>query len=191
LKGRSAFDGLLVLDGPKDAGIVVAERPNLQIATIIARSPGFAQAVKAAYGLDLPNGPKRIVAHDVTFLGAGPRTWLVICAGDRPLASDLKQSLGVHAAVTDQSDGYGVLRVAGSKTRALLAKGIPIDLHPRTFATDDVALTICAHIGIILWRVDTSSAFDVAMFRSLCGSFWAWLAESAEEFGLRVNAIGS
>jgi sarcosine oxidase subunit gamma len=188
LKARSAFDGLLVPGGPKDAGIVVTERKDLQIATVIARSSGFAEAIKTAYGIALPSGPKRIVAHEITFLGTGPRAWFALRAGERPLASDLEQSLGEHAAVADQSDGYGVLRVSGAKVRALLAKGVPIDLHPRAFAADDVAVTVCSHIGIMLWRSDADSSFDIAMFRSLCSSFWSWLSESAEEFGLRVEA---
>ncbi|MBN8957521.1 MAG: sarcosine oxidase subunit gamma [Rhizobiales bacterium] len=188
LKARSAFDGLLVPGGPKDAGIVVTERKDLQIATVIARSSGFAEAIKTAYGIALPSGPKRIVVHEITLLGTGPRAWFALRAGERPLASDLEQSLGEHAAVADQSDGYGVLRVSGAKVRALLAKGVPIDLHPRAFAADDVAVTVCSHIGIMLWRSDADSSFDIAMFRSLCGSFWSWLSESAEEFGLRVEA---
>jgi sarcosine oxidase subunit gamma len=188
LKARSAFDGLLVPGGSKNAGIVVAERTDLQIATVIARSSGFAEATKAAYGIALSSGPKRAVAHDITFLGTGPRAWFALRAGERPLASDLEQSLGAHAAVADQSDGYGVLRVSGAKVHALLAKGVPIDLHSRAFAADDVAVTACSHIGIMLWRGDADTSFDIAMFRSLCGSFWNWLSESAEEFGLRVEA---
>jgi sarcosine oxidase subunit gamma len=188
LKARSAFDGLLVPGGPKDAGIVVTERMNLQIATVIARSSGFAEAINGAYGIALPSGPKRVAAHDITFLGTGPRAWFALRAGERPLASDLDQVLGAHAAVADQSDGYGVVRVSGTKVRALLAKGVPIDLHPRAFAADDVAVTVCSHIGIMLWRSDADTSFDIAMSRSLGGSFWSWLSESAEEFGLRVEA---
>ncbi len=186
LKVRGAFDGLLVPGGPKDAGIVVTERASLQIATVVARSRELAAVIEATYGIALPSGPKRVVARDVTFLGTGPRTWFAFRPGDRPLASDLGQALGEHAAIVDQSDGYGVLRIAGSRTRALLAKGVPIDLHPRAFAADGVAATVCSHIGIVLWRSDADSSFDIALFRSLCGSFWSWLSESAEEFGLRV-----
>jgi sarcosine oxidase subunit gamma len=187
LKARGAFDGLLVPGGPKDAGIVVAERPNLQIASVVARSPAFAPAVKTAYGIDLPDGSKRVVANGLVFLGTGPRTWLAVRADGSSLAAELRQSLGSSAAVADQSGGYGVLRIAGRKVRALLEKGVPVDLHPQTFAQDDVAATTCGHIGLILWRADTDSTFDVALFRSLCGSFWRWLAASAEEFGLRVD----
>ncbi|MGE0749668.1 MAG: sarcosine oxidase subunit gamma [Variibacter sp.] len=188
LKTCSAFDGLLVPGGPKDAGIVVAERANLQIASVMARSPTFAQAVKAAYGINLPDGSKRVVVKGLAFLGTGPRTWLAVRAGGAPLAAELRQFFGASAAVADQSDGYGILRIAGRKVRALLEKGVPLDLHPHAFAQDDVAATTCAHIGLILWRADTDSTFDVALFRSLCESFWRWLAASAEECGLRVDA---
>ena len=41
--------------------------------------------------------------------------------------------LAAHAAIVDQSHGRTILRVTGPKVRDALAKGVPVDLHPRAF----------------------------------------------------------
>ena len=77
-------------------------------------------------------------------------------------------------------------RVSGPKTRQVLAKGISLDLDARVFKPGDVALTLAEHIAVQLWQVDDRPSYEIAMFRSLAGSFWHWLAASAEEFGYEV-----
>jgi len=98
------------------------------------------------------------------------------------------------ASVSDQSSGYALLRLTGPKLRDALAKMLPIDLHERAFATGDVASTLASHVGVTLWRLedgaDGSPVFEIAMFRSLAGSFWHALTSSAAEFGLVVTAVG-
>ena len=86
------------------------------------------------------------------------------------------------ASVTDQSDGYAVVRVSGPKARDVLAKGFPIDLHHRAFGPADVASTQVAYMGATLWQVDDAPTFEIALFRSFAGSFEHWLTESAAEF---------
>jgi heterotetrameric sarcosine oxidase gamma subunit len=67
---------------------------------------------------------------------------------------------------------------------ACFPKGVPIDLHPAAFA-DDVAVTVIAHIGAIVWQ-SAPDHFSIAIFRSYAGSFWHWRAASAAEFALIV-----
>jgi heterotetrameric sarcosine oxidase gamma subunit len=106
----------------------------------------------------------------------------------------LEREIGSTATVTDQSDGYAVLRLAGPRLRDTLAKIISIDLHSRAFKSGDVASTVASHMGVTLWRLDDepdgSPVFEVAVFRSLAGSFWAALSQSAAEFGLAVAPPG-
>jgi len=95
--------------------------------------------------------------------------------------------IGAFAAVCDQSDGYAVLRLTGPMLRSALSKLIPIDLHSRAFKAGDVASTVAAHMGVTLWRLpdaDGALVVDIAVFRSLAGSFWHALAQSSAEFGL-------
>jgi sarcosine oxidase gamma subunit len=56
-----------------------------------------------------------------------------------------------------------------------------------------VASTLASHVGATLWRledIDDLPVFEIAVFRSLAGSFWQTLTASAAEFGfVSVRAI--
>lgn len=125
-------------------------------------------------------------------MGLGPESWLASCefAGNE-FAVSLQESIGAPASISDQSDGYAVLRLSGSKVREMLAKLIPIDVHPRAFRPGDVASTVASHMGVTLWRLhdaaDGSPVFEMAVFRSFAAAFWHALSESAAEFGLFVT----
>jgi len=119
-------------------------------------------------------------ANGVTALGIGPGRWLFLGSTPEQLAP-----LSGLASLSDHSDGYAVFELWGPKIRETLAKGVPVDLHPTVF-TDDVAVTVIAHIGAIVWQ-SAPDRFSIAIFRSYAGSFWHWLAASAAEFGLTVE----
>ena len=87
------------------------------------------------------------------------------------------------ASIADQSDGRVVLRLRGDRVRDVLAKGVPVDLHPRSFKTGDVASTLVAYIGVQIQQLDDRPTFQLMAFRSLAGSLWSWLTKSAAEFG--------
>jgi sarcosine oxidase subunit gamma len=187
---RSAFAGLLQpVDAANAAGVTVSECPDLQIATVIARHDRDALAgkIQAAFGFGLPAGPHWIGNRGLALVGTGPRTWLAIREDGGPLHGDLEGALGDTAAIADQSDGYAVLHVSGPKTRATFEKGLGVDLHPTAFRAGDAAVTTCSHLGVILWQLDETPSYRIALFRSLAGAFWHWLSDSAAEFGLSVE----
>ena len=194
LTERPAFASLLSAVGPETrAGVLVSEPSDLQLATVIPRQgrrDALADRLRATYGVDLPGGPKRVASDGLALLGTGPRTWLAQRTGGPALASELARTLGDVAAVSDQSDGYAVLRLTGEKLRATFEKGLAVDLHPRAFRPGDVAVTTCAHLGVIVWQLDEAPTYEVAVFRSLAASFWHWLSESAAEFGLGLVPSG-
>ncbi len=191
LAERSAFAGRIRRVGPDPAGIRVAERPELGLATLLARretGPELGELVLARYGIALPQGPFRVRAQGTAFMGIGPGAWLVAMDGGSALIADLAATLVGCACVSDQSDGLGVLRVEGPRIRETLAKGLPIDLHSVSFGRDSVAVTIAAHIGLTIWSVDGRSdaepAYEIAVSRSLAGAFYRWLEDSGAEYGL-------
>ena len=193
LTARSAFSCLLVAVG-NGRGITVTDRDGLGLATVAVRrgeSSRLSRRIRESFGIELPEGPTLAAAGDVSFAGTAPGTWLAIRErGGNDFAAALRQDIESAAAVTDQSDGYGVLRLEGPKVRHALAKLVPIDLHPLAFAPGAVAATIAAHMGIILWRLQDAgggAVFEIAVFRSLASSFWHALSESAAEFGLAVG----
>jgi len=173
-----------------EPGIVIAERSGLGLATVAARKgPPVRAAVKASYRVDLPDDSTVVQGPEVSFVGYGPGQWLAVSeklAGDG-LAQDLKHRLKGLASVSDQSGGRTVLRLSGPRARDVLAKGLPIDLHPRAFGPGSAATSTISLMGVQLWQVDDAPSYDIALFRSLSASFWRWLTASAAEFGYEVT----
>jgi|HubBroStandDraft_2_1064218.scaffolds.fasta_scaffold261036_2 heterotetrameric sarcosine oxidase gamma subunit len=178
---------------PGRAGVLVCER-NPQLATIIVyrgRRADASARLKARYGLALPDGPRRLVNGGSTVTGVGPRTWLFQRETGPPLETELSEVLGDAAAVTDQSDGYATIRLTGPCSAGVLEKGISIDLHDRVFLPGFAAATSCAHLGIILWRLEDANGhpvYEIAVFRSLARSLWHFIEQNAAEFGLAAMA---
>lgn len=146
------------------ADFTMIERSGLALATVMARKGADHAAIQAAAGGKM--------------IPTGPGTWLA--EGDAEL---LAVRLAGLAYVSDQSGGYIVHRVAGPATRALLQKGVAIDLDPTAFGPGSAAVTVIAHIGVILWQVDDAPTYDLALFRSFAGSFQHWVSAAAQ--GLR------
>jgi heterotetrameric sarcosine oxidase gamma subunit len=193
LKPASAFPELRGSVEPSRAGILVRER-NPQLATMIVykgRRPDVSARLEAHYGLALPDGPRRVANGALAVIGLGPRAWLFQREAGRPLAAELSEAIGDAAAVTDQSDGYATLRLIGPRAAALLEKGVSIDLHDGVFLPGSAAVTSCAHLGIMLWRIENENdhpVYEIAVFRSLARSLWHFIEESAAEFGFAVMA---
>jgi methylglutamate dehydrogenase subunit D len=97
----------------------------------------------------------------------------------------LRARIGTAGAVTDQSDARVVLQVGGSLAADALAKGVGIDLHPRSFAPGDVAVTLVGHVSALLWREE--SGFGCAVASGYAASVAAFLIDAALEFGLEVS----
>jgi methylglutamate dehydrogenase subunit D len=100
--------------------------------------------------------------------------------------TELKSKLEGLASVSDQSHGRVVIRIDGPKTRALLSKGTPVDLHESEFPIGKSALTQMAHVSVHLTR-SGQDEFTLSVFRGFSESFWEWLTSQAGEFGYQVN----
>lgn len=191
LRAKSALPGLSGAAEISRAGVIVCER-DLQLATVMAykgRRAAVAAQLRERYGLSLPEGARRETSGTSALIGLGPRTWLFERESGPALEPELSRVLADIAAVTDQSDGYVVLRLTGRNVRDVLAKGISIDFHDQVFVPGCAAGTSCAHIGVIVWRLadaNGSAVFEIAVFRSLARSLWHFFEESVAEFGLAV-----
>jgi heterotetrameric sarcosine oxidase gamma subunit len=180
--------GALTAGHAGTAGMMVSER-SVSMCSVIVRKGGhalLAERVQAEFGVELPQARKTTGAGPVEFIWAGRDQWLAVSeAGDgRALEQRLRSALGPAASLNDQSDGRTVLRLSGPRVRDALAKGVPVDLHPRVFKSADTAMTVVSYINVHLWRVDDAPTYDIAMFRSFAVAFWDWLAAAAAEFGI-------
>ncbi len=194
---RGAWADVLV-DSPADAtrpvGVRATAREGLGVAGVLAPRGGEAalsKLVATRYGLELPATPRAVRGAAETFVWAGPERWLFVADRKQGFVEELKP-LSKLAAVSDQSDGRAALRLAGRNVRDMLAKGCMIDLHLKAFPPGAAAMTIIAHIGVHLWRIDeptheSDAAFDILIPRSMAASFWSWAEASAAEFGCGVT----
>lgn len=196
LPARSALSGVAVpgrygwKDGP--AGITLGERLSVGLATVMARkgqAAGLRDAVQSAYGLVLPDTSRHVAGPAAGFIGTAPGQWLAVSEQfpNGELAADLSRTLAGLASISDQSDGRAIVRIRGPRARDVLAKGLPIDLHPSVFRPGSATTSVIALMGVTLWQVDDGPVYDIAVFRSLAGSFWKWLKDSAAEFGYVVE----
>lgn len=189
---RLPVTGVALGAGPGGApGVTALIRDGLGLAAVMAgkgAASALAGRVRTIFKLDLPTDPRRAAADGLALVGTGPGAWLAVAdRGGNALAVTLARELAGFATVTDQSDGYFMVRLAGPRVRETLAKLVPVDVHERSFAVDAAASTVVAHIGVTLWRredaPDAIPVFEIVLFRSLAQSFWHALAEAAAEFG--------
>lgn len=156
------------------------EREDLGIATVMARKGVDAIVLGAAFDVTMPTGSFVAEGDGASLIGTGPGVWLALI--DRPSAywtETLATKLTGLASVSDQTSGYVVFRVSGSGARALLQRGAFIDLDPAVFIPGSAASTAIAHISVILWQVDLTPTFEVAVYRSFARSFREWIATTA------------
>lgn len=192
IEAVSAFAGLAV-PGRRDGagGLLVAEHVGFGLAGVAERQGRrneFAKAVTGRFGITLAAGAKVSASGDLSFIGTGPASWLVMNSfGGWRFADELRAALAETAAVCDQSSGYGVLRLSGARVREVLAKGVPIDLDPVAFGPGDAAATLASHFGVVLWQVNQVPTYDIVVARSFARSFWHWLETSAATAGLVVG----
>lgn len=172
-------------------GVRLAERPLGKLD--LRGSPedrAFMSAVGRVLDLLLPTEPCTSAGKGkVTALWQGPDRWLVTCPEpDAPLfAKLLREALtGVHAAVTEVTDGRVALQLAGPDARAVLAKGCPLDLDAGQFDPGRVAGSLLAKAEILLHCTGPDS-FDLYVARSFSSYLWAWLEDAGLEYGVVVE----
>jgi len=167
-----------------DSAVSIAQVTDYALATVMARrnqAAELARRVREAFGLELPLVPRRTAAGATAFAWAGPGQWLAMTtqSDGAAFARTLRTTLQGAASVSDQSDGRVAFRISGRGAREALAKGVPIDLHPRAFASGDTAVTIAAHISIHIWQIDALPSYELAVARSMAGSLFDWLRSAA------------
>ncbi len=160
--------------------MLIEERTGFGLATVMARGGVTPAAIPGALGLPALDGPRVSRDGARALIGTGPGAWLAHADDAAPdWADDLRTRLDGLASVSDQSGSYTILRLSGSGARTLLQRGAAIDFHPDAFGPGSVAVTVIAHIGVIIWQVDALPTYDVAVFRSFGPSFRHWVQATA------------
>lgn len=175
-------------DGPAGVTAYVVER--VALATLTARKGKVADVVAAAasgFGIALEDRPKVSLAAEGAFMGTAPGKWLVSAPGTpEALEARLSEAFAGLAAVTDQSDANLVLDIYGPQVGAVLAKLVPVDLHPSVFTTGDVAATLVSLIPLTFWQLNDTPAYRFAVPRSFAPAFLRALVAAGAEAGIDI-----
>ena len=171
------------------AGVQLGEHAWLGYLNLRSQDESFAKAVKKVTKLELPDTPNTVSGNsEHTLCWLGPDEWLLIATpGEQDeLADKLRAALnGQHFAVTDNSSGLTTITISGKKARTVLAKGCPLDLHPRIFSAGKCAQTVLAKTSVLLLP-QFEDSLRIIVRRSFADYLWRWLVDAAEEYGLAV-----
>ena len=180
-------------------GVRLGERQDL--GKIALRGDAHDRAFMAAVGrvldLLLPTDPCTSAAKaQMGALWLGPDEWLLTCPTQdvAGLLGALRAALAdVHAAITDLTDGRVAFRVAGPSARDVLAKGCPLDLHPRAFPRGNCAGSLLAKAAVLIHLLDDDRergpSFDVYVARSFAHYLWTWLEDAGREYGVAIEPM--
>jgi sarcosine oxidase, subunit gamma len=178
-------------------GVRLAERQGLGKIDLRGdpQDRAFMAAVGRVLDLLLPGEPCTSARKEqIAALWLGPDQWLVTCpAEDVPaLIDSLREALAdIHAAITDVTDGRVAFRVAGPSARDVLARGCPLDLHPRAFAFGSCAQSLLAKAAVLIHLLEDDPergpSFDVYVARSFAHYLWLWLEDAGREYGVQIE----
>lgn len=178
------------------AGIAMAERPFPGIVNLRGQHKLVSAAFEPAFGFALPaeanstaGNRKADAKTSVTALWLGPDEWWVLGADGAELTEKLAKVLaGQPAAVTEVGESRSCITVAGPHARDLLAKGCPLDLHPRVFQPGGCAQSTLGKAGVLIHQLGDEPAYDIYVLRSFAEYLWLWLEDAAQEYGMAVVA---
>jgi sarcosine oxidase subunit gamma len=156
-----------------------------------AWSDAFASAVQQTLGVNIPaTSPGTAKSDDLTALWMGPDRWWLVADGPvLPSVNELHQKLAAfNAAVVEVGDAFVAVKIAGPKSRDVLAKGCTIDLHPRAFKTGSVVQTNLAKAQIALYQLDETT-YQIFARRSFAEYLWTWLEDAGIEYGVSIETV--
>ena len=131
----------------------------------------------------MPRKANTVAEHGGLFaFWLGPDEWLVHCelAHTEKIMQQLAESLAAtNYAATEVTDYYTVLELSGESAAAALARGCPLDLHPRAFKPGGCAQTRFGNASVLLHRVE-AARFNVQVRWSFTEYVWDYLARAID-----------
>ena len=163
-----------------DRAIRAVARDDFALVSLAARrgaAAALAATVRRELGATLPVPGTWTAAGDLTCICTAPGQWLVMQArDDGALLARLTVAVQACGLLIDLSDSRVAVCIAGAGAREVLAKGLPLDLHPRAMRAGDAAATVAAHVPVLVRQLDDAPTYELMCARSLAGSLHRWLA---------------
>ena len=156
-----------------------------------AREPRFVDAMRRVVDIALPVVPNTTAKNGaLTAFWLGPKSWLLIANNAAVLTEFESRRDALNAvggALFDVSASRVAWTVAGALAATVLAKGCPLDFHPRAFREAACAQSVFGHVNALFYKRDASPAFTVLVARSFARDVWRTLCRSASQYGYDVR----
>lgn len=173
LDPRSPLDGYAETFG----SVALAEVTGLALVSAAIPNGGdeaFAAALAEGLGAARPATGASVAGdrYGARLLGMQPDQLFILFDAPDPdrAAETVADALGPAAYVTDQSDSWAMLRIAGAGVRAALERICMLDLDAAAFPEGRVARTVMEHLAVIILR-DGADSFLLLSPRSSARSF--------------------
>ncbi|WP_244816730.1 sarcosine oxidase subunit gamma [Caballeronia sp. Lep1P3] len=169
----------------------LSERPFLELVNVRgdARDAAFVRALQSVTGCAPPAQPNTVAkGNGYTMLWLGPDEWLLQseAAHDASRAAPMEAKLrdafadaGTFASAVDIGSGYTVLDIDGPRTRDVLARGCPLDLHRKAFGVGQCAQSHYFKASITLVPLG-GDRFEIIVRRSFADYFVKIMLDAAE-----------
>ena len=173
-------------------GVTFDVRPPrclVQVAADQAAYRTFADHVRAATGLQLPQHPNMAAtADELTALWVSPERAFVLAPATRPLFDELEAlTAGGAVAITDLSHSRVCIGIAGPHARDVLAAGAGLDFHPRKFNVGQCQQSNYGRIACLFHAIDATPTFDMYCYRGFAESLWHLLTTEASQYSFSVQ----
>lgn len=163
-------------------GVMLRESTASRIDMLRIRKPSAQtmEHIGQLLGLALPVQPNHAAGTETRALWMGPDEWMLVEPKVAP--ADLDAAPGAAAVLVVQvGDGRYALDVEGPRARDFLSKAVSIDLHPREFPVDRLAMTLFAQIPVVIDHV-AADRFRLWFDVSLRDYVRKWCEEALVEF---------
>ncbi|MBU9208559.1 sarcosine oxidase subunit gamma [Burkholderia multivorans] len=161
------------------------ERPFLDLVNVRGElsDPAFVSAFERVVGCRPPAEPNTVArSADYDVLWLGPDEWLVRSNGPVQagvLEAQLAEAVqGSYAAAVDVGSGYTVVEISGERVRDVLARGCPLDLHPRVLKPGQCAQSHYFKASIVLIPTGDDS-YEIVVRRSFADYFVRIMLDAA------------
>jgi sarcosine oxidase subunit gamma len=178
--------------GPAGAGAALAEA-TIAAAWNLQGDPArsaFIEQTCRLFDVALPLAPNTTARTDkVTALWLGPASWLLVAGTASALVDCAPKREALNTAggaLFDVSAGRVAWTISGPRAADILAKGCPLDFHPRAFAAATCAQSVYGHVNVVIDKRDAEPTFTVMVARSFARDTWHALCEAAAQYGYDV-----
>lgn len=142
------------------------------------KEKALGEALKKAHGVALPAVGRTSGKADLRMIWTGGGQYMLV--GDKPAARALART----ASLTDQTDGWVTMSLAGPSSAQVLARLCPLDLRETLFKRGHTARTEVAHMMAVVTR--NVNGFEIMVMRSFAHTMVHHLKQAMQSVAAQV-----